>query len=80
MITPFKLPLRPIFTISPSFTGLVGSPTKQKSSFIFFISSHSTTFLVPKKASPSSSAVSKNEIDPLNFEFLSFKNFITAQT
>ena len=36
-IFPDKLPLLPIFIISPSLVGLVGSPTIQKSIFSFFV-------------------------------------------
>ena len=49
---------------------------KTKSNYV----KENNTFLVPKKASPSSSAVSKNEIDPLNLKSLFFKKFITAET
>ena len=45
---PVKLPLRPIFIISPNLFGLVGSPTIQKSIFLsFFFLNTQQLFFVP---------------------------------
>ena len=41
---PVILPLLPIFIISPSLFGLVGSPTKQKSIFSFFFLNNQLLF------------------------------------
>jgi hypothetical protein len=76
---PVKLPLRPILIISPNRFGFVGSPTKQKFIFSFFLLRYSTTFFVPFTASPSSSPVINKLIDPLNLLFFD-KKVLTAET
>ncbi len=52
-----ELPRRPIFTISPSALGLVGSPTMQWSMTSPLAASQSTTLAVPSMEGPSSSPV-----------------------
>ena len=60
----FTLPRRPILTMSPSFTGQVGSPTRQKSGIWPLASIHSSTLTVPSTAGPSSSPVISRLIEP----------------
>ena len=63
-MTAFRLPRRPIFTISPTFSGLVGSPTKQWSKISPLSFSHSNTLRVPFIPTPSSSPVIRKLIEP----------------
>ena len=57
-------PRRPIFIISPIVLGQVGSPTRQWSIFSPLASIQSRSATVPSVASPSSSPVIANTIDP----------------
>ena len=59
--------------MSPNFTCDVGSPTTQKSILSFLPLRSSTTFTVPSTATPSSSEVIINPIEPLK-SLVSFKN------
>jgi hypothetical protein len=58
--------------------GFVGSPTKQKLIFSFFLFKYSTTLFVPLIATPSSSPVINKLIEPLNFLFLALNLLIAA--
>ena len=62
----FRLPRRPILTMSPSRTGQVGSPTRQKSGHLLRVAAiHSSTRTVPSVAGPSSSPVISRLIEPV---------------
>ena len=59
------LPRRPILIMSPSAVAEVGSPTRQASMVSPRCASHSSTFLVPLIATPSSSPVIRKLIEPV---------------
>ena len=59
-----RLPRRPILMVSPSRTGQVGSPTRQKSGTWPVAAIHCSTRTVPSVAGPSSSPVISRLIEP----------------
>ena len=76
---PVKLPLLPIFNVSPILVTFVGSPTIQPLIISDLPFNQSTTFFVPLMALPSSSLVMIKEILPNSLRFLLyFKKSETA--
>jgi hypothetical protein len=55
--------------MSPSASGLVGSPTIEASHFSPLAAAHSSSFIVPLMAGPSSSPVISSEIEPFGPPF-----------